>query len=141
MNNYSQKFINFLLIIIVGLQIFIYYYNITPASKVFNQKNISVENFSSMVLSKSGMTKIGSQKLKKIDEYNIFLEGSSYLENKEYKIYGSNISINFKNEISSSEDKVEVVNSMGILNANGFKNIDSEGKIYFKGMITFITHD
>ena len=60
----------------------------------FSQKNITVENFSSIVLSKSGITKIGSEKLNKIDDNNIYLEGKSYLENKEYKIYGKNISIN-----------------------------------------------
>ena len=60
----------------------------------FSQKTITVENFSSIVLSNSGITKIGSEKLNKIDDNNIYLEGKSYLENKEYKIYGKNISIN-----------------------------------------------
>ena len=46
-----------------------------------------------------------------------------------------------KNDISSSEDDVEVINSMGILNAEGFTNLDSEGKILFKGEVTFISHD
>ena len=69
-----------------------------PLSENFSQKNITVENFSSIVLSNSGITKIGSEKLNKIDENNIFLEGESYLENKEYKVYGKNISINLYNE-------------------------------------------
>ena len=59
----------------------------------FSQKTITVENFSSIVLSNSGITKIGSEKLNKIDDNNIYLEGKSYLENKEYKIYGKNITI------------------------------------------------
>ena len=40
-----------------------------------------------------------------------------------------------------SNDNVEVINSMGKLNATGFKNIDSEGKIVFKGIATFVSHD
>ena len=44
-------------------------------------------------------------------------------------------------EISQSEDSVEVINSMGVLKAQGFKNLDSEGKIYFKGAVLFISHD
>ena len=62
----------------------------------FSQKTITVENFSSIVLSNSGITKIGSEKLNKIDENNIYLEGKSYFENKEYKIYGKNITINLQ---------------------------------------------
>jgi hypothetical protein len=87
------------------------------------------------------MTKIGSEKLNKIDENNISLEGISYLENSKYKIYGSNIFIDMENDISSSRDYVEVINSMGILNAEGFTNLDSDGKILFKGKVTFISHD
>ena len=119
----------------------IYYHNTKPSTKIFSEKIISVENFSSIVLSKSGTTKIGSKKLNKIDENNFFLEGKSYLENKDYKIYGNDISINMKDEISSSENNVKVINSMGTLNAKGFKNIDSEGKIIFKGEVTFVSHD
>ena len=126
---------------IFGIQVFIYYFNSRPSSKVFTQKNITVENFSSIVLGESGMTKIGSEKLSRIDEYNIYLEGESYLENKKYKIYGNNILIDLKKEISKSNDSVEVINSMGILNAKGFKNLDSEGKIFFKGEVVFKSHD
>ena len=87
------------------------------------------------------MTKIGSEKLNKIDENNIFLQGQSYLENKDYKIYGNNISIDMKNEISQSKDNVKVINSMGVLNASGFKNVSSKGKIYFKGQVIFKSND
>ena len=104
----------------------------------FSQKNVTVENFSSIVLGKSGITKIGSEKLNKIDNENIYLEGNSYLENKEYKIYGKNISIKLKEEISISNEPVKVINSMGTLNAKGFKNLDYEGKIIFEGEIEFV---
>jgi hypothetical protein len=87
------------------------------------------------------MTKIGSEKLNKIDENNIYLEGISYLENSKYKIYGSNIFIDIENDVSSSKDEVKVINSMGTLNAEGFKNLDYEGKILFEGKVTFISHD
>ncbi len=141
MNKFFPKIINTLILLILGIQIMIYYHNTKPSTKIFSEKIISVENFSSIVLSKSGTTKIGSKKLNKIDENNFFLEGKSYLENKDYKIYGNNISINMKDEISSSENNVKVINSMGTLNAKGFKNIDSEGKIIFKGEVTFVSHD
>ena len=129
-NIFNYKIINFLIILILGLQIFIYFYNQNSLTKNFSQKNITVENFSSIVLSKSGITKIGSEKLNKIDDNKIFLEGKSYLENKEYKIYGNNISINLNKEISSSEEPVKVINSMGTLNAKGFKNLDYDGYLY-----------
>ena len=141
MNRYLSKIINLLIFSIILVQAFIYYYNTKTTSKVFNHRTIAVENFSSIVLGKSGMTKIGSEKLNKINEDNIFLEGSSYLENKDYKIYGYNISIDLKNEISESNNIVEIVNSMGTLNAKGFKNLDQEGKIYFDGKVVFKTHD
>lgn len=141
MNSYFPKIINLFIFMIFGIQVFIYYFNSRPSSKVFTQKNITVENFSSIVLGESGMTKIGSEKLSRIDEYNIYLEGESYLENKKYKIYGNNILIDLKKEISKSNDSVEVINSMGILNAKGFKNLDSEGKIFFKGEVVFKSHD
>tara|TARA_B100001093_G_scaffold335460_1_gene320303 strand:+ start:3427 stop:3852 length:426 start_codon:yes stop_codon:yes gene_type:complete len=141
MNSYFPKIINLFIFMIFGIQVFIYYFNSRPSSKVFTQKNITVENFSSIVLGDSGMTKIGSEKLSRIDEYNIYLEGESYLENKKYKIYGNNILIDLKKEISKSNDSVEVINSMGILNAKGFKNLDSEGKIFFKGEVVFKSHD
>ena len=143
MNKFFPKILilNGLIFFIISLQAIIYYQNIKPSSKVYSQKSMSVENFSSIVLTKSGITKIGSEKLNKIDENNIYLEGSSYLENKDYKIYGINISINTENEISTSNNNVEVINSMGTLNAKGFRNIDSEGKIFFKGEVIFKSHD
>ena len=141
MSKFFPKVLNLIIFFIIVLQTFIYYLNTKSSTKVFSQKSVSVENFSSIVLSKSGMTKIGSEKLNKIDDNNIALEGISYLENSKYKIYGSNISIDMKNDISSSEEDVEVINSMGILNAEGFTNLDSEGKILFKGKVTFVSHD
>ena len=141
MSKFFPKVLNLIIFFIIVLQTFIYYLNTKSSTKVFSQKSVSVENFSSIVLSKSGMTKIGSEKLNKIDENNISLEGISYLENSKYKIYGSNIFINIEDDISYSNDDVEVINSMGILNAEGFTNLDSEGKILFKGKVTFISHD
>ena len=135
----SKKIISIIIIIILGLQFFIYLINQKQFTENFSQKRISVENFSSIVLSKSGITKIGSEKLNKIDENRIYLEGESYLENKEYKIYGKNISINLSDEISSSSDPVKVINSMGTLNAKGFKNLDYDGKIIFMGIVEFVT--
>jgi len=141
MNKIIPKIINISIFIVLFFQALIYYYNTKPSSKVFTQKSISVENFSSIILSKSGITKIGSEKLNKIDDNNIYLQGSSYLENKEYKIYGSDISINIEKEISLSDKSVEVINSMGTLNAQGFKNFDTEGKIIFEGEVTFKSHE
>ena len=108
-----------------------------PLTENFSQKTITVENFSSIVLSKSGITKIGSEKLNKVDDNNIYLEGKSYLENKEYKIYGTNISINLIEEVSNSDEPVKVLNSMGTLQAEGFKNLDYDGKIVFFGEVEF----
>ena len=136
--NINKKIIDFLIIFFLAIQIFIYFYNQRPLTKNFSQKDITVENFSSIVLSKSGITKIGSEKLNKIDEDNIYLEGNSYLENKEYKIYGENIFIKLKEEISNSNDPVKVINSMGVLKSKGFKNIDNEGIIIFKGEVEFL---
>jgi hypothetical protein len=141
MTKLFPKVLNTIIFLILVIQTFIYYFNTKSSTEVFSQKSVSVENFSSIVLSKSGMTKIGSEKLNKIDENNISLEGISYLENSKYKIYGSNIFIDMKNDVSSSKDDVEVINSMGILNAEGFTNLDSEGKILFKGKVTFVSHD
>ena len=132
---------NILIFLLLSIQAFMYYYENKPSSKVFSQKSMSVENFSSIVLSKSGLTKIGSEKLNKIDEDNFFLQGKSYLENDEYKIYGEDISINLNEDISHSKKSVQVINSMGTLEARGFKNIDSEGKIYFDGIVIFKSHD
>ncbi len=138
MINFFIKRINLLVIFFLAIQIFIYFYNQRPLSENFSQKNITVENFSSIVLSKSGITKIGSEKLNKIDEDNIYLEGNSYLENKEYKIYGENIFIKLKEEISNSNEPVKVINSMGVLKSEGFKNLDNEGIIIFKGEVEFL---
>ena len=141
MSKFFPKVLNLIIFFIIILQTFIYYLNTKSSTKVFSQKSVSVENFSSIVLSKSGMTKIGSEKLNKVDDNNIYLEGISYLENSKYKIYGSNIFINIEDDVSYSNDDVEVINSMGILNAEGFTNLDSEGKILFKGKVTFVSHD
>ena len=136
-----ENFFNILIFLLLSIQAFMYYYDNRPSSKVFSQKSMSVENFSSIVLSKSGLTKIGSEKLNKIDEDNFFLQGKSYLENDEYKIYGEDISINLNEDISHSKKSVQVINSMGTLDAKGFRNIDSEGKIYFDGIVVFKSHD
>jgi hypothetical protein len=141
MSKIISKLINVLIFITIGIQVLIYYHSSRPSVKTFSQKSISVENFSSIVLSNSGITKIGSEKLNKIDENNIYLEGDSYLENNDYKIYGKNISINMEDEMSLSDQNVKVINSMGTLNAEGFKNFDSEGKIIFIGEVTFKSHD
>tara|TARA_B100001057_G_C22780658_1_gene923517 strand:+ start:1167 stop:1592 length:426 start_codon:yes stop_codon:yes gene_type:complete len=141
MSRYFSKAISTIIFIILGFQILIYYYNTKPSAKVFSQKSISVENFSSIVLGSSGMTKIGSEKLNKIDDENIYLEGKSYLENTDYRIYGHNISIDLENDISESDNNVKVINSMGELQAKGFKNLDYERKIYFEGEVTFIIYD
>tara|TARA_B100000674_G_C37260950_1_gene654443 strand:- start:13 stop:444 length:432 start_codon:yes stop_codon:yes gene_type:complete len=140
-NNFRKKTINLIIIIILGVQCLIYLLNQKPLTKNFSQKTITVENFSSIVLSKSGITKIGSEKLNKVDDNNIYLEGKSYLENKEYKIYGKNILINLSDEISNSEESVEVVNKMGVLKAQGFKNHDYDGKIYFEGDVKFVINN
>ena len=136
-----EKIFNILIFLLLSIQAFMYYYDNRTSSKVFSQKSMSVENFSSIVLSKSGLTKIGSEKLNKIDEDNFFLQGKSYLENNEYKIYGEDISINLNEDISHSKKSVQVINSMGTLDAKGFRNIDSEGKIYFDGIVIFKSHD
>ena len=140
-NYLSKKITNILIIIILGVQCFIYFFNQKPLTENFSQKTITVENFSSIVLSKSGITKIGSEKLNKIDNDNIYLEGKSYLENKEYKIYGKNISINLSKEISNSDEYVEVINRMGLLKAQGFKNLDYDRKIFFEGEVEFVINE
>ncbi len=141
MNKLFSHMLSGLIFLIISIQILIYNYNNKSSSNVFSQKNISVESFSSIILSNSGMTKIGSEKLNKIDERNIYLEGESFLENSKYKIYGNNISINMEDGVSSSDNKVKVINYNGVLEAQGFKNLDSEGKIFFKGNVTFRSHD
>ena len=137
-NYLGNKIINTLVIIFLGAQCLIFFLNQKPLTTNFSQKNITVENFSSIVLSNSGITKIGSEKLNKIDEDNIYLEGNSYLENKEYKIYGKNISINLSEEVSKSDENVKVINNMGLLKAQGFKNLDYDSKIFFKGKVEFV---
>ena len=136
--NFSSKIINALIIFVVGIQCFIYFLNQKPLTDNFSQKTITVENFSSIVLSNSGITKIGSEKLNKIDENHIYLEGKSYLENKEYKIYGKDITIKLNEEISNSNEPVEIINKMGLLKAQGFKNYDNDGKIFFEGKVEFV---
>ena len=64
----SKKIINILIIFFLGLQLFIYTYNQTSLTNNYSQKSITVENFSSIVLSNSGITKIGSEKLDKLDD-------------------------------------------------------------------------
>ena len=142
MSKFLREYVFYISIfLLLSIQAFMYYYDNRPSTKVFSQKSMSVENFSSIVLSKSGLTKIGSEKLNKINEDNIFLQGESYLENNEYKIYGEDISINLIEDISHSKKSVQVINSMGTLDARGFRNIDSEGKIYFDGVVIFKSHD
>ena len=136
--NFSSKIINALIIFVVGIQCFIYFLNQKPLTENFSQKTITVENFSSIVLSNSGITKIGSEKLNKIDENHIYLEGKSYLENREYKIYGKDITIKLNEEISNSNEPVEIINKMGLLKAQGFKNYDNLGKIFFEGEVEFV---
>ena len=136
-----ENIFNILIFLLLSIQAFMYYYDNRPSTKVYSQKSMSVENFSSIVLGKSGLTKIGSENLNKIDEDNFFLQGKSYLENNEYKIYGEDISINLNKDISHSKKSVQVINSMGTLDAKGFRNIDSEGKIYFDGIVIFKSHD
>ena len=136
--NFSSKIINALIIFVISIQCFIYFLNQKPLTENFSQKTITVENFSSIVLSNSGITKIGSEKLNKIDENHIYLEGNSYLENKEYKIYGKDITIKLNEEISNSNEPVEIINKMGLLKAQGFKNYDNDGKIFFEGEVEFV---
>ena len=136
-----ENIFNIFIFLLLSIQACLYYYDNRTSSKVFSQKSMSVENFSSIVLSKSGLSKIGSEKLNKIDEDNFFLQGKSYLENDEYKIYGEDISINLNEDISHSKKSVRVINSIGTLDAKGFRNIDSEGKIYFDGIVIFKSHD
>ena len=137
----KENVFNILIFLLLSIQAFMYYYDNRPSSKIFSQKRMSVENFSSIILGKSGLTKIESEKLNKIDNDNFFLQGKSYLENDEYKIYGEDISINLNEDISYSEKSVQVINSIGTLDAEGFRNIDSKGKIYFDGIVILKSHD
>ena len=139
--NFSSNIINALIIFVVGIQCSIYFLNQKPLTENFSQKTITVENFLSIVLSNSGITKIGSEKLNKIDENHIYLEGESYLENKEYKIYGKDITIKLNEEISNSNEPVEIINKMGLLKAQGFKNYDNDGRIFFEGEVEFVINN
>lgn len=140
-NSKIYKSINLFILFIIIIQIFIIYINSKVNFQEIQKKNMSIENFSSFVLSKYGITTIGSERLNRMSTNNIFLEGYSYLENKVYKMYGEDISIDTNLEISSSEKPVEVINSMGTMNADGFKNIGSEGRIFFIGKSKFIFHE
>ena len=140
-NYFNKKVINIFIILTLGMQLFIYSFNQKPLTENFSQKTMSVENFSSIVLSNSGITKIGSEKLNKVDDNIIFLEGKSYLENEEDKIYGKNISMDLSKEISKSDESVRAVNKMGLLKAEGFKNLDYDGKIIFKGGVEFVINE
>jgi hypothetical protein len=142
MNNIlKKKNLNFFIFLLLLIQICILYFDNRPSSQVFEKKNMSVENFSSIIFTNSGITKISSEKLNKIDDENFFLKGKSYLENKNYKIYGEDISISLKQNTSFSKKPVKVINSMGTLRAKSFKNIDSEERIYFDGQIFFNFND
>ena len=111
-NNFNKKVINAFVVLILGIQCSIYFLNQKPLTETFVQKTMTVENFSSIVLSNSGITKIGSDKFNKIDENVIYLEGKSYLENKEYKIYGKNISIDLSREISDIIGRIVLSDKM-----------------------------
>ena len=142
MNNiFKKKNLNFFIFLLLLIQICILYFDNRPSSQVFEKKNTSVENFSSIIFTNSGITKIGSEKLNKIDDQNFFLNGKSYLENKNYKIYGEDIYVSLKQNTSFSKKPVKVINSMGTLRAKSFKNIDSEERIYFDGEIFFNFND
>ena len=57
---------------------------------------------------------------------------------------GTNVPINtifIAREISSSDESVEVINKMGLLKAEGFKNHDYDGKIFFVGKVEFIINE
>ena len=50
-NYLSNKILNILIVIFLGAQCLIFFLNQKPLTKNFSQKNITVENFSSIVLS------------------------------------------------------------------------------------------
>lgn len=138
MNKILKSYIfNFLFLLCIFFQILIYLQNKISLESNFDTRNISIENFSSIILAKSGITKIGSQKLNKVSDQILFLQGSSYLENDSYKIFGYDITINLDTEISNSDKPVEVINSIGKMKAEGFKNNDLESKIFFYGSAIF----
>lgn len=133
----KSKIFNFLLLLCIIFQILIYFKSNPKLESNFDSRNISIENFTSIILTKSGITKIGSQKLNKISERILLLQGSSYLENENYKIFGYDITIDLNTEISTSNSFVEVINSIGKMQAEGFNNNDLEGKIFFYGDAIF----
>jgi len=136
-----KKILNILIFLILFIQLMIIYYNSKISPVNIQKKNITIENFSSILLSKYGVTYFGSEKLSKKDEINIFLEGLSYLENDFYKIYGKDIHLNVESEISYSDKPVKTINSMGTMKASGFKNDANIGKIYFLGDSIFNFND
>lgn len=140
-NSSSVKFFNILIIMILTIQVFLIFFNTKISITNIEHKNISIENFSSIVLSKYGITSFGSEKLIKKDDSNIYLKGVSYLENDFFKIYGYDININIQTEISSSDQPAEMINSMGKMNSQGFNNIATEKKIYFLGSSIFSFND
>ena len=42
--------------------------------------------------------------------------------------------------MSNSDEPVKVLNSMGTLQAEGFKNLDYDGKIVFFGEVEFVIY-
>jgi len=138
---FIKKYTNFFIATILLIQLSIIIYNSKTNNKEIQKRGISVENFSSIIFSNYGITSFGSEKLIKKDENNIYLEGISYMENKTYKIYGKDIKINISEETSSSDQPVEVVNSMGTMNSESFKNQSKIGKIFFIGSSTFKFHE
>lgn len=140
-NASSVKFLNILIIIILTIQVFLIFFNTKISVTNIEHKKISIENFSSIVLSKYGITSFGSENLLKKDDSNIYLKGVSYLENESFKIYGYDIQINTQTEISFSDQPVKMINSMGKMSSQGFNNIATEKKIYFLGNSIFRFND
>ena len=100
-NYISKKIIEIIIVIFLGIQILIYFFNQKPLNENFIQKTITVENFSSIVLSNSGITKIGSKKLNKlgIKHKSLFIEKEGHGYFDEEVRYESNMQlINFFKE-------------------------------------------
>lgn len=140
-NQLINKCINIAIILILIGQFSILLYNSKTTYSKIQNKNISIENFSSIVLSKYGITSFGSEKLSKKNKNLIFLEGISYLENDFYKIYGKDINLDLSTETSSSDKAVEVINYMGTMKSEGFKNEATIGVILFYGKSSFYFDD
>ena len=51
------------------------------------------------------------------------------------------ILISLSKEMSNSDNSVEVINKMGSLKAQGFKNYDYDGKILFEGEVEFVIYE